>query len=413
VAIAFVRNLSSGSSKSSASSIATAVMPATVPIGDTVVVVYIGSTTTSAVSSVTDTKGNVYTVLADVAGTTSRIAIAASVLTVQLTTSDTITVNLAAASGIRIVAAVEFSGLSLVQNVTAKSAAGTSGTPSTGASAATTNPNTLTFGLFGESNGTSSVTFTQGVGYTADITATTGTSGTNRTLQTEHQINTTTGAQTASATLVPTTLPWDALEVVLVESASIKSASDSASLTDAVAGTALSTSDSAALSEATGPTALTGTDSAALSEAVGPIALTGTDSATASETTGPTALSDVDSAVLSEAAGPVALSQSDSAALNEVTGPIALTQADSAVASEATGPTALADADVAAFAEALSLIATVSDFDNAVLSEQASVVVIGGGQPTAIYDSGGVPAPPRRRTPVDEEELVALTLALI
>lgn len=214
MAIAFVRNLSSGTSKSSASSIATAVMPATVPIGDTVLVAYVGSTTTSAVSSVTDTKGNTYTVLSDVAGTTSRIAIAASVLTVALTTADTITVNLAAASGIRTVVADEFSGLAITQDVAAKSAAGTSSTPSTGASAVTVTANTLTFAAFGVSNGTASGTFTQGVGYTKDLEVSTGTSGTNRSLATEHQINMLTGAQIANGTY-GTSMAWDALEVVL------------------------------------------------------------------------------------------------------------------------------------------------------------------------------------------------------
>lgn len=221
MAIAKVRDLSAGNSKSSATTIATAVMPAAVPIGDTVVVAYCGSTTTSAVSTVTDTKGNTYTVLADVAGTTSRMAIAASVLSVALATTDTITVTLGVASGIRLVTSTEFSGLSIVEDVTEKAAAGTSGTPSTGASAATTTANTLTFAAIAESNGTSSVTFTPGVGYTADLTSTTGIVGTNRSMQTEHRINSSTGAQTADATLVPITLPWDALEVVLREAVAV------------------------------------------------------------------------------------------------------------------------------------------------------------------------------------------------
>jgi hypothetical protein len=214
MAIAKVRDLASGTSKSSASSIATAVMPASVPAGDAVLVSYVGSTTTSAVSSVTDTKGNTYTVLADVAGTTSRMAIAGSVLTTGLTTSDTITVNLAAASGIRAVGATEFSGLALTQDVTAKSAAGTSATPSTGASSATVTANTLTYAAFGVSNGTASGTFTQGTGYTLDQAATTGVSGTNRSLGTEHRINSSTGTQTADGTY-GSSMAWDALEVVL------------------------------------------------------------------------------------------------------------------------------------------------------------------------------------------------------
>jgi hypothetical protein len=126
-------------------------------------------------------------------------------------------VNLAVASGIRVVTSTEFTGLSITQDVTAVHAAGTSGTPSTGVSAATTTANTLTFASFVESNGTSAVTFTPGVGFTADLTATTGNVGTERSIQTEHRINSTTGTQTSSATPVPTTLPWDALEVVLQE----------------------------------------------------------------------------------------------------------------------------------------------------------------------------------------------------
>lgn len=238
MAIAFVRQLGSGTSKSSASSIAFT-CSGTAAIGDTVIVSYVGSTTTSAVSSVTDTQGNTYTVLSDVAGTTSRIAIAGSVLTTALTTSDVITVNLAAASSVRVVAGNDFSGLTLTQDVTAVTAHGTSSTPSTGASAATTTANTLTFGAFGVSNGTASGTFTQGTGFTLDQAATTGTSGTNRSLGTEHRINSSTGTQTANGSY-GTSMAWDALEVVLQAAAATtaKSASDSATATDAIAGSA-------------------------------------------------------------------------------------------------------------------------------------------------------------------------------
>lgn len=216
MAIAFVRQLGSGNSKSSASIITTGVMPATVPVGDTVLAAYCGSTTTSAVSSFTDTQGNTYTVLADVAGTTSRMAIGGSVLTVALTTADTISCNLAVASGIRGIVANEFSGLTLIQDVTAKSAAGTSAAPSTGASSATTTANTLTYAAFGVSNATASGTFTQGSGYTKDQEVTTGITGTNRSLATEHRINSSTGTQTADGTYL-TSMAWDALEVVLQE----------------------------------------------------------------------------------------------------------------------------------------------------------------------------------------------------
>jgi hypothetical protein len=216
MAISFVRTLSSGTSKASATTIATAVMPAAVPIGDTVLVAVTGSTNTIALSSVTDTKGNTYTILADVQGTTSRLSIAASVLTVALTTADTITATYATAQGIRAIVSNEFSGLTITQDVTAKAAAGTSTTPSTGASAATATANTLTFGAFSVSNATASGTFTQGTGYTKDLEATTGTTGTNRSLATEHRINSATGTQTADGTY-GTSMAWDALEVVLQE----------------------------------------------------------------------------------------------------------------------------------------------------------------------------------------------------
>lgn len=211
-----VRDLSSGTSKASATTIVTAVMPAAVPIGDTVVVAVTGSTNTIALSSVTDTKGNTYTILSDVAGTTSRLSWAASVLTVALATTDTITATYATAQGIRVIGAMEFSGVTITQDVAAKAAAGTSTAPSTGASAATTTANTLTLGAFSVSNATASGTFTQGTGFTKGIEATTGIVGTNRSLATEHRINSATGTQTANGTYA-TSMPWDALEVVLQE----------------------------------------------------------------------------------------------------------------------------------------------------------------------------------------------------
>ena len=243
MAASWVANLGSGSSKSSATSIAMTT-GATVPVGDVILVGYCGSTSASAVSSITDSAGNTYSVLKEVSGTTSHIALWGSVLGTQLASGSTITVNLAAASGIRDVVAVDFTSLTLTQDVTAVSAAGTSSTPSTGATAATTTADTLTVGLFAVSNGTASGTFTQGTGYTKDQEVSTGTTSTNRSLAMEHRVNSSTGTQTADGTY-GTSMAWDALEVVLQASASLvtKSSTETGTGTDATsAETATATS---------------------------------------------------------------------------------------------------------------------------------------------------------------------------
>lgn len=303
MAIAFVKTLGSANSKSSATTIQIASLPAAgVAAGDTVVVAVTGSTASIALSSVTDSKGNTYTILTDRAGTTSRLSIAASVISTALTTLDTITATFASAQGIRVIVANEFSGLGVTQDVTAVAAAGTSASPSVGPSATTTQAATLTFAAFSVSNATASGTFTQGSGYTKDQEATTGTTSTNRSLATEHRINAATGTQTANGTYA-TSMAWDGVEVVLQAAGGTTtiSASDSATLTDAVGGMALSAADSATAAEATGPTAFSTTDAATLAEAPGPVALSAADSGTIVEAIGPITLSSGDSSALTEA----------------------------------------------------------------------------------------------------------------
>lgn len=213
MAIAFVAARGSASSKSSASTLA--ITPSgTIAAGNFLRVDYCGSTSGSSISSVTDTQGNTYTVLADNAGSTSRTAIIGSILTTPLTASDTVTITLSAASGIRDATLNEYSGATLTEDVADVSAAGTSTTPSVGPSAATTNANDIVLGLFACSNATTAVTFTPGTGFTAGQSVTTGTTGSNRTLNTEHKIVAATGTQTADGTY-NASFAWDATEVIL------------------------------------------------------------------------------------------------------------------------------------------------------------------------------------------------------
>lgn len=206
-------DLGSATSKSSSTTIVITTTAA-INVGDEVLVAYGGSTTTSAVSSVTDSGGNSYTILKDQAGTTSRVAAAMTSATNAVAAGGTITVTLAVASSIRVAGATSFSGGTTVQDVTAVSASGASSTPSVGPSAATSTADTMTYAVFVVSNATASGTLTQGTGYTLDQAATTGTSGTNRSLGTEHQINSTTGTQTANGTY-GSSMAWDGIEVVL------------------------------------------------------------------------------------------------------------------------------------------------------------------------------------------------------
>jgi hypothetical protein len=315
MAFAFKADIGSGTSKSSASSIAITTNTA-IAIGDTVIVDYVGSTTTSAVSSVTDTAGNTYTVLADYAGTqASRVAVAACQATAAMAVGGTITVNLAAASGIRGASAHTYTGGTITQDVTAVTGSGNSTSPSVGPTATTTQAATMTFAVFGVSQGASTVSFSAGTGYTPLNGASTSGGSTNRASEPEHKINAATGTQTANGTLSPSAFPWDGVAVVLRAAASgptTVSSSDSGTMTDAVSGVALSTADTGALTDTPGPIALSVSDAGALTDTPGPIALSTADSGALSEGTALTQLTSI--------------SASDSAALTEQTSVVPITQ---------------------------------------------------------------------------------------
>jgi hypothetical protein len=309
MAIAFVKNLGSANSKASATTIVIASLPtAGIVAGNTVMVAVTGSTAGTALSSVTDSKGNTYTILANVAGTTSRLAIAASTIGTTLLTTDTITATFAASVGIRVIGAVEFSGLVTPAAVdVTKADAGTSNAPSTGASAATTQADELVFAAFSTSNGTTTVVFTPGSGYTADQAATTGASGTNRTLNTEHKIVSAIGAQTADAGY-NASLPWDAVlaTVKMAGAAGTFAVTDSVALADTSALTATyPLADAGTVSEEVSESAAqTRVESVTLTETATPaVTITVVDQATVADVSALSALPAVaDAAALSEAA---------------------------------------------------------------------------------------------------------------
>jgi len=158
--------------------------------------------TSSPTFTVTDSKGNTYSVDAQVtSATTDVVAVFSAPITVALTTSDTITVQLSDGNHNRWAISVEdFDDiLASPKDKTSTGVATGTSSMSSGTTAATTNTNELVFGGFGFTNGPTQ-TFTPGAGFTnSTLQTTTGT--TIRSVCNEWKYINSTGTQTATATL--------------------------------------------------------------------------------------------------------------------------------------------------------------------------------------------------------------------
>jgi hypothetical protein len=177
-----------------------------VAVGNTVLVTVAMDPTAGAVSA-TDSKGNAYQLDADVtngSGTEGvRTLVFSAPVTAALTTSDTITVNFPTTVA-KTVSAVKVAGLVAANRVDRVSTNGASGpTPSSGATAPTSQPDELLLGVVGNEVGAGQ-TFSAGGGFTALPRGTSG-AGVVSTLHVsvfpEYRIVTGAGSYTASGTL--------------------------------------------------------------------------------------------------------------------------------------------------------------------------------------------------------------------
>ena len=164
--IAFVKNIGTNSSATAGTTIAVAAPAAGVATGDSIILTLAMADASGGVSA-TDAKGNTYSVAADVTNASNvRTVILAAHNVTALVSGDTITVTHPSAS-LRALSANEFSGVSPTSALDqTHTATGSSTTPSSGATAATTEAAELLLGAMGVA-GTTSDTFTAGASYTA------------------------------------------------------------------------------------------------------------------------------------------------------------------------------------------------------------------------------------------------------
>ena len=205
---ALIAQLGSAVTTTTASTISLAVTAAA-PVGSTVVVA--AGQTDTTLSSLTDSRGNSYTVdrstVTNGSDADARVAIGSARLTTALQAGDTITATFAAnTKSVRVISAAAFSGLATTgwadQSATNTTGSGTSLT--SGTSPTTTNHTELVIGAFGTAAATTG-TFTASNGFTA--------ANTNTALNTGHvqsddlgvhlawKVVTTTGTQQATGSL--------------------------------------------------------------------------------------------------------------------------------------------------------------------------------------------------------------------
>src|SRR5437667_6237509 len=164
--IAFVKNIGTNSSATTDTTIAVTVPAAGVATGDSVILTLAMADASGGVTA-TDSKGNTYSLAADITNASNvRTVILAAHNVTALVSGDTITVTHPSAT-VRALSANEFSGLSPTSALDqTQTATGSSTTPSSGATAATTEAAELLLGAMGV-GGTISDTFTPGASYTA------------------------------------------------------------------------------------------------------------------------------------------------------------------------------------------------------------------------------------------------------
>src|SRR5438093_1808002 len=171
--IAFVKNIGTSASATTGTTIAVTVPAAGVAAGDSIILTLAMGDAIGTVSA-TDSKGNSYSVAADVtnAANVRTVMLAAHNVT-ALASGDTITVTHPSVTA-RGLSANEFSGLSPTSPLDqTRTATGSSATPSSGTTAATSEAAELLLGAIGVAGPTSD-TFAPGTNYTALTAAGTG-----------------------------------------------------------------------------------------------------------------------------------------------------------------------------------------------------------------------------------------------
>src|SRR5437867_4262751 len=206
-AIAFVKNVGVGGTTVAGTSISVTLQGSvSVAVGDALIVTFVMDPAAGAVSCA-DSRGNSYSVDADVtngSGTSGvRTVVCSASVATALGNNDTITVTHPLATS-KALSVNEFSGLRASALDKTAGATGDSTTPASGATALTAQPDELLIGAIGvETKKTES--FTGGAGYTTLTSSSSGpalgAATANVTIDPEYRIVTATGAYTADGTL--------------------------------------------------------------------------------------------------------------------------------------------------------------------------------------------------------------------
>lgn len=202
---AYVKDLGSANSKSSSTTLAIT-LGVSASVGNCVLVAVGGLTQSTDIASCADSQGNTYTRLGGQSYDlgVGRLAIFASILTTGLASSDTITATWASAVSTRVMAAIEASGITSLTldgstPVTIEQTVA-SASMSNGPTATTSNADDFLWAMWLVSNGTATFDLSPDSPWVETQLATTGNTGTNRSIGTQYRVVSATGAYTATAT---------------------------------------------------------------------------------------------------------------------------------------------------------------------------------------------------------------------
>ena len=201
--ISFVKTVGTGTaSRSGNATLSIPVAAAGVAAGNWVIVSASVGTFGGAVTC-TDTKGNTYTVDADISAV-GRQFVCSGKATTALTSSDRITLTYPGFSGVSTAIATEFAGVTAVDQ--RRSASGNSTAPNSGA-VTTTSAKELVFGATSHSG---TPILTVGCGMTSSGKVVTGTGGGTKTVDTAYLVTAATGTFSTCGTLSPSGGWWNA-----------------------------------------------------------------------------------------------------------------------------------------------------------------------------------------------------------
>jgi hypothetical protein len=195
------------------------VLAAGVALGKRVVVMScVNISTTDPAQSVTDSRGNVYQVLADsnIGNSSRRVSVFVCKVTTALQIGDSIILTHAGQSpNRRTVTAVACDNISLLNTIIIAQGTGASTLAcSSGATAARIDANSIIFGVAGNNQTVTGSSFAAGVNFTNGESLESGSGVTWRTLGTEWQIMTAGGTDAATGTWATAPGGWDMLAVV-------------------------------------------------------------------------------------------------------------------------------------------------------------------------------------------------------